>query len=319
MSHAPIVMLDTANLLFGEYTKVDEAKSIIDRHLPLIDRCCVKTWGNLPKVKHAFSLSSIRPEIHEYLEGYGYQVHLASPIKTITMKIEKASKLDDYELNRMVKKLVTEEKERDFLIVSGDQDFESLATQMSIYGTKFFYVQRQKKKYQQNLHFTRFSTLREFIAPLAKEEEMLLKKAEQNSLVQLIPNSIHSKEIDLKKASSENSTFSIIYQQKHCDAVQLFDDFKIGRTSERIGRADLCLARFDQHKQYSRHLAQIFKMGDAWILWRPPLDQEKLAKQPIVVSQQNYSYELGSGESVLLENGDQIHLKLCDVTLEFHN
>ena len=329
MSNEPIVILDTANLLAGEYTNFKEAKKIIDKYLPLIDRCAIKTWGILPKQKYAFSLSSIKPEIHQYLETFAYQLEVVSPFMTQTMKMEKASKLDDYALNRRVKSLVTQEGERDFLIVSGDRDFEALAHQMSSYGTKFFYVQRQKQKHQDNMHFTRYSMLREFAHTLTQSEEKLLLAARsQESITAKSSSQNHTKSELLSRqildGQSSYSTptqthFSVLHHQAPIKTVKLFDNFKIGRSSERIGPVDLCLAEFDEHKQYSRKLAKIFKLGSSWVIWRPPVTADKQDKQVITISKAKQEHTLESGESVILANSDQIHFGLCDLILEFHD
>ena len=296
----PHVFLDLPNLIRGEGVSVSEALAVLEEHIPLIERCSLKIWGALPTRRYASSLETIPESVHEVLRARGYTVEVASARLSETMQLEQASKLDDYLLAREVKRCAVEGA-RELLIVSGDRDFERLATELAVYGVKLSYVQRQRSKAYHNQKLRRYESLASFRAPLDPALEALLMSESVTS------------------SQGKNANRLILRSEGRPDReVELSTQFKIGRMSERAGPVDLCLSRYDQKRDYSRQLAEISLLGSSWVLWRIPQDPSKLKRQPIrYLSEGQEPTLIGSGESVILSSGDRLRFDHCGLEMEF--
>ena len=178
MHKSTAAFLDLPNLLRGEGISIQEGTEVLKEHIPLIERACLSIWGAPPQSRYASSLSTIPIELHKILEDYGYQVDIAEANVTDTMLIEQASKRDDYQLSREVKRRV-QEGLRDILIISGDRDFEKLASELAIFGPKFHYVQRQKMSEQRNAKLHRYTHLKSFAGALDSSLEEVFQRQQE--------------------------------------------------------------------------------------------------------------------------------------------
>jgi len=313
------VYLDLANLLCGESAKLDDAERILATNLPLIERCCFKLWGGAPRERCAFSLSSIEPQIHELLRSAGYVVFTAEAQRSETMLIEAASKRDDYLLKREVKRAV-QSGARDLLIVSGDRDFESLPSELAVFGPKFHFVQRQQMPPNRSELLTRYESLKDFEAHLGGSLERRFRSyMERGRGSELRHNHSHSHSHSHSKSPSLNGPrLRLEHWGRVVGELELFSGFKVGRSSERAGRVDLCLNRYDRQRDYSRELAYIYLLGDSWVLWRAAQDKQRVARQPLSVSTSDRAEELiGSGQGVVLQAGDLINFERCGLSARF--
>lgn len=301
MDKSTAAFLDVPNLLRGEGISIEEGTNVLKEHLPLIERTCLSIWGVLPQTRYASSLATIPAELHQLLQDYGYQVDIAEATVSDTMLIEHASKRDDYLLSRQVKRRV-QEGLRDILIISGDRDFEKLASQLAVFGPKFHFVQRQKMSEQRNTKLQRYTHLKSFAAKLDPALE---------SAFQIEP-----------KRAQNNTKACPRLVLKHggrlVKELELFHKFKIGRMSGRAGKVDLCLSTYDQERDYSRQLASIVQLGNTWVLCRKNQDPHKVERQPIsFIPVSGESIKMSSGENIVLSAGDCFSFDLCEISMTF--
>lgn len=231
------IMLDVPNLLRGSATA--EGPALLARQLAAVERAARALFDDATPSREAFALDTITARsTGDAIASAGYQVVWCPSDRTRSMDMKRMSRIDDYVLQRAAKRRAVEGV-RAILIVSADRDAEAVADDLAGSGVRVAYAQWDPVPASRGARVERVC-LAAYDAP--------------------------------EGAATPRASVAVRRAGAVVASAALRDGMVIGRPSRSLGQPDVDLSAgapaSAQEFAYSRRVAVLRRMGDAWVLWR---------------------------------------------------